>query len=111
MRIAINHGTQAAARVAREMPLGAETKREVATLKRNLEDAREHLRRHDGSLMLMHNRLSTLESMPKVLSKGEPGEKGEQGPPGETRIVVIQPEYKTGAWFRFWRRWLLGING
>lgn len=104
-----------------EMPLGSSTKRELSTLTRNLEILREERDDYVARIQRLEERLTTLESKPLVVSqaikgekgeKGDKGERGEPGSPGETRIIMApQPEYRQGAWCRFWRRCLLGTRG
>ena len=112
MRVSVLEGGRAA--IPQEMPLGSAVKREVATLTRNLEVARGRLEEQGKVLQLLHDRLTNLESKPLVVNanvKGEKGEKGEPGQPGQTHIITVAPDFKPGAWFKFWRKWLLGIDG
>lgn len=112
MRMTIHEGGLAA--TPQEMPLGSAVKREVATLTRNLEVARVRLAEQGNALQLLHNRLTNLESKPLIVNahvKGEKGDRGEPGQPGQTHIITVAPDFKPGAWFKFWRKWLLGIDG
>jgi len=115
MRMAIHEGGLAATPAEQAgMPLGSAVKREVATLTRNLEVARGRLAEHVNVLQALHNRLTNLESKPLIVNahvKGDKGDRGEPGLPGQTHIITVAPDFKPGAWFKFWRKWLLGING
>jgi len=120
MRVSIHEGGVAAPAKRDEMPIGASAKREIKTLTENLEALRHRVEWFIPEIATLQNRLTKLESEPSIVSikgergeKGDRGERGEQGMPGETRIIAVAPEdkpLKQGAWYRFWRRFLLGIE-
>ena len=113
MRIEINAGTAIATRdvTTVDYPTGAEVKRKLAMLDEGHTKFREDLRVFWNTWQQLTNQVNSI-----TVIKGEKGDKGDQGEPGprgsdgDSPVIVAElPSMLPGAWYRFWRRWLLGV--
>lgn len=111
MKIAINSGTAAhkAPTVSvTEWPSGAEIKRRLSMLEAGHSKTREDLRVFWSAWQQLTDQVHALPNV-----KGDKGDKGDPGPkgePGQPDVVFMAPNYQPGLWYRFWRRWLLGVK-
>ena len=96
--------------VAVDWPSGAEVKRRLSMLEEGHAKFREDLGVFWNTWQQLTNQVNSI-----TVVKGERGEKGDKGDKGdvglsESKIIVAElPAFKQGWWYRFCRRWLLGI--
>lgn len=112
MHIAINSGTVPAPKSSNVtyFPFGAEVKRRLALLE---EGHAKHIAGLQELAITLQGIRERVETMTVVTGpqgpQGPKGEKGERGEDGRVEQVIVNPFTLDGAWYRFWRRWLLGV--